>query len=80
MLKEKRMKKNPIPKDLGRVLNEAQLLGLRKAEGFGWELKFIRRALFQDVVTVLLHPDTNKLGTLDEDGALNLQPNIVFRT
>jgi hypothetical protein len=56
-----------------------QLLTLSKMEGFGWRIAFIRRPLFQDIVAVLLHPDNEILGTLEDDGALNTQPDIEFR-
>ena len=48
-------------------------------EGFGWELKFIRRALFQGIVPVLLHPDSDKAGILEDDGTLNLQSDTKIR-
>ena len=47
MDKEKRKGGNPLPKILKEVLNEAQLITLNKIEGFGWELEFIRRELYQ---------------------------------
>ena len=79
MEKEKRKGVNPIPENLKEVLNEAQLLTLSKMEGFGWILKIVRRPLFQEVVSMLFHPDTNKYGVLEDDGTLNLQPDIKIR-
>ena len=76
---ERRSEGNQVPESLGDVLNEMQLLTLSKMEGFGWILAFIRRPLFQDIVPVLLHPDNDALGTLEDDGALNMQPDIEFR-
>jgi hypothetical protein len=76
---EKRSEGNQVPESLDGVLNEMQLLTLSKMEGFGWMLAFIRRPLFQDIVTVLLHPDNEILATLEDDGALNTQPDIEFR-
>jgi hypothetical protein len=76
---EKRSEGNQVPESLDGVLNEDQLLTLSKMEGFGWMLAFIRRPLFQDIVPVLLHPDNEILGTLEDDGALNTQPDIEFR-
>ena len=76
---EKRSDGNQVPESLDGVLNENQLLTLSKMEGFGWSIAFIRRPLFQDIVPVLLHPDNEILGTLEDDGALNTQPDIEFR-
>ena len=76
---ERRGEGNQVPESLNEVLNETQLLALSKMEGFGWVLAFIRRPLFQDIVPVLLHPDRNKLGTLEDGGTINEQPGIEFR-
>ena len=79
MPEEKRTGENPVPENLEGFLNEARLLALSKAEGFGWELKFVRRSLFQEVTPVLLHPGSNKYGVLEDDGTLNTQPGIKIR-
>ena len=76
---ERRGEGNQVPESLNEVLNETQLLALSKMEGFGWVLAFIRRPLFQGILPVLLHPDSNKLVILGGDGALNAQPDIEFR-
>ncbi len=76
---ERRDEGNQVPESLNEVLNETQLSALSKMEGFGWVLAFIRRPLFQDIVPVLLHPDRNKLGTLEDGGTINEQPGIEFR-
>jgi hypothetical protein len=75
---ERRSEGNQVPESL-EILNEMQLLTLSKMEGFGWMLAFIRRPLFQNIVPILLHPDNDALGTLEGDGALNMQPDIEFR-
>ncbi len=77
---DRRGEGNQVPARLKEVLNKTQLSTLSKMEGFGWILAFIRRPLFQKTVPVLLHPDGNKLGTLEEDGALNVCPGIEFRS
>jgi hypothetical protein len=76
---ERRSKGNQAPECLDGVLNEMQLSTLSKTEGFGWELAFIRRPLFQDIIPVLIHPENDKLVILEGDGALNTQPDIEFR-
>ena len=79
MERERRKGMAPVPEKLYEVLNDAQLLSLNKLEGFGWNLEFIRRPLFQEVIPVLFHPDTNKYGILNDDGTLNAQPEIQVR-
>ena len=76
---ERRKQDNQMHDSLDDILNEAQLATLNSMEGFGWSLAFVRKPLFQEVVPVLLHADNDKLGTLDEDGKLNVQPDIKFR-
>ena len=79
MEKERRKGMAPVPEKLSEVLNDAQLLSLNKFEGFGWNLEFVSRPLFQEVVPVLFHPDTKKYGILRDDGTLNSQPDIQVR-
>ena len=61
-------------------MSESQLLSLSKMERFGWVLAFIRMPLFQDTIPVLFHPDSKKYGTLDQEGALDIKPELRFRT
>jgi hypothetical protein len=79
MRDERRKGVSRIPKFLKEVLNEAQLSTLNKMEGFGWELEFIRRDLFQSVVPVLFHPDSKQQGVLEDDGTLNMRSDIKLR-
>ena len=76
---ERRNKEMQSSDNLDEALNELQLLSLSKMEGFGWMLAFIRKPLFQEIVPVLFHPDSNKFGILDGDGTLNIKPDIKFR-
>jgi len=61
------------------VLNEDQVLMLKKMEEFGWKLEFIRKPLFQEVVPVLIHPDKNTVATLEADGTLNIHADFRIR-
>jgi hypothetical protein len=79
MAKEQRVGKPPVPGDLEETLNDAQMLSLRRMENYGWELKFIRRPLFQDVLPVMFHSDSNKIGVLEEDGTINMQRDLNVR-
>jgi hypothetical protein len=79
MEKEKRDRVIPIPESLKEVLNKAQLGTLKKMEGFGWRLEFVRRPLFQSVTPVLFHPGSKEYGVLEEDGILNMQSDSKIR-
>ena len=79
MAKEQRIGKPPVPENLVDTLNEEQIFTLRRMEAFGWELKFIRRPLFQDVLPVMFHTDSNQFGVLEDDGTLNMQRDLNVR-
>ena len=79
MDKEKRKGEWPIPDNLEDVLNVMQQVTLGEIGKFGWELRFIRMPLFQEAVPVVFSADGDQIGVLEEDGRLNLQPNIAYR-
>jgi hypothetical protein len=79
MDKDKRKGEKEVPDDLEDVLNGDQLLTLRQIERFGWRLAFVRRPVFQQVVPVVLTSDNQKIGVLEEDGRLNMNPDIKLR-
>ncbi|GHB96517.1 hypothetical protein [Thermomonas carbonis] len=66
-------------RELRRQLNESQLDTLGQLERYGWELKFVRRPLFQPVIPVLFDPDRHGYAILEEDGSLNEHPPFVIR-
>lgn len=79
MTDEKRNKSQPIPDDVAQYLNDAQQAQLNTIESFGWNLKYIRRPLFQERVIVVTNPDGSSIGVLEEDGRLNLESDIATR-
>ncbi len=79
MIEEKRKGDQPIPHNVKNYLNDAQLAELRSIEQFGWNLKYIRRPLFQEQVIVVINPDGKSIGVLEDDGGLNMNPNIETR-
>ena len=79
MGEDKREGDKPVPGDVNNYLNDAQLVALRKIEGFGWKLKFIRRPLFQEHVIVITNADDGAIGILCDDGRVDLEPNIETR-
>ena len=80
MESERRKGMAPIPEKLNEVLNDVQLSSLQKLEGFGWNLQFVRRPLFQEVIPVLFHPDNGTLGVMRDDGTLDMEPEIQLRS
>jgi len=79
MNNEKRKGQKPIPENLKDYLNDAQQVELHVIEGFGWNLKYIRRPLFQDPVLVVMNADGSSTAVLEENGELNLDPDIAIR-
>jgi hypothetical protein len=76
---EKRNGGMPVPENLKQYLSDEQLQKLRQIESFGWELKFVRRPLFQQPVAVVISPGSNQIGILEPDGRLNLQHDVELR-
>jgi hypothetical protein len=79
MDKEKRKGDKPVPEHLEEVLSEMQMLALHQVESFGWQLRFVRRPLFQEPVPVVFSADGMKIGILEEDGRINMEPEIQVR-
>jgi hypothetical protein len=65
----------PIPADLGNYLNPAQMSELDKVQGFGWSIKYIRKA-----EVVLVYNDGATLGLLEHDGSLNHRIPVRVRS
>jgi hypothetical protein len=76
---DKRTGEQPVPDNLQEVLSEFQLLALHRIEGFGWELRFVRRPLFQAAIPVVVNSDGTSIGVLEEDGRINMEPDIQIR-
>lgn len=76
---ERRQNKNPVPKNLSKYLNEAQIQELHQVESFGWELMFVRRPLFQEPVAVVVDSSGNIVGVLEKDGTINKEADIIIR-
>ena len=76
---ERRRGEKPIPNAMKKALNEAQLIALPALERFGWELRFVRRPLFQDAVPVVFNADGTTVGVLEDDGRLNLDVDLQIR-
>ncbi|MEW7975938.1 MAG: hypothetical protein AB2814_00300 [Candidatus Sedimenticola endophacoides] len=79
MAQKKRGDQPPVPQRPEQYFNSAQLRTLHQMENFGWELKFIRRPLFQEPVAVMVDPSGKICGVLEESGELNRDSDIVIR-
>jgi len=76
---ERRGGEKPVPENLRKYLNEAQLSELHHLESFGWELLFVRRPVFQETVAVIVDASGNIMGVLEKDGTINKEHEIVIR-
>jgi hypothetical protein len=68
-----------VPIDLGRYLNESQLLALHSLESFGWYLWFVRRPLFMQPIVIVANAEATQHARLEEDGSVNLKPSLTLR-
>lgn len=76
---EKRRGDSPVPDNLEDYLNGEQMTALRQIQAFGWELKFVRRPLFQEPIAVIINNDGDRLGTLEADGRIELRSDFNLR-
>lgn len=76
---DRRGAQKAVPIDLGRYLNDLQLLALHSLENFGWHLWFVRRPLFMQPVVVVINPDSTQHAVLEDDGSVNLKPQMHIR-
>ena len=76
---ERRKGEQRSPRELRADLNEAQLDTLAELERYGWQLKFVRRPLFQPSVPVVFDGDRKSYAVLEADGSLNESPPFDIR-
>lgn len=76
---EKRNSEKPIPDNLDNILSEFQMMALRRIESFGWELQFVRRPPGHVPTPVIVSDDGKKIGILEDDGRINMSPDIDIR-
>lgn len=60
-------------------LTPAQLTALSTLEQFQWNLRFVRRPMFQAPVPVLVAPDGQRFVALEADGSINENPGFKIR-
>ena len=76
---ERRSAQPHSSRELRQELSEAQRDTLGELERYGWELKFVRKPLFQPLIPVLYDPDRRGYAILEEDGTLNEHPPFSIR-
>lgn len=76
---ENREKMAPIPVNIEKILNPAQLMAIRNVGKFGWELQFVRRNGLEIPVPVVKGPNGEAIGVIDENGNIVTNPDITIR-
>ena len=76
---ERRTGTHKSGRELRSELNDAQLETLNELERFGWQLKFIRRPMFQPSIPVVFDGDRKHYAVLEPDGTLNEHPAFTIR-
>ena len=76
---ERRKGEQRSTRDMRAELNEAQRDTLTELERYGWQLKFIRRPIFQPSIPVVFDGDRKSFAVLEPDGTLNEHPPFDIR-
>lgn len=79
LVEERRGHQKAIPMDLALHLNQLQLVALHSLENFGWYLWFVRRPLFMQPIVVVTNKDSSEHAVLEEDGSVNMKPQLQLR-
>jgi hypothetical protein len=76
---DKRGTQPPVPDEIDMYLTDLQRISLSQLGDFGWHLAFVRRPLFESPTVVLLSPEEKQYAILEEEGSLDLDPQIRLR-
>lgn len=79
MTDERRKDAERSKRELRAELNAVQQETLADLERFGWELKFVRRPIFQPSIPVVFDGDRKTFAILEPDGTLNEHPSFDIR-
>lgn len=74
-----RNRQNADAIDMERALTKKQLESIESLAFFGWQVWFIRRPLFGIPVVMIENPTSGLYALLDDDGNLDMEPNIQLR-
>lgn len=79
MQNDRRTGDAPVPANLRQYLNDYQMLALDRMMELGWELKFVRRPIFQQPIPVIHHAGNKEHAIIEEDGTINKDLYINIR-
>jgi hypothetical protein len=79
VLQERRKPQQRAAREMRADLNQAQLDTLNELERYGWQLRFVRRPLFQPSVPVVFDGDRRSWAVLESDGTLNEHAGFEIR-
>jgi hypothetical protein len=79
MQNDRRTGESSVPANLREYLNDYQMLALDRMRELGWELKFVRRPIFQQPIPVIHHAGNNEHAIIEEDGTINKDLYINIR-
>ncbi len=77
---ERRQSANQVDTEqLRKGLSQQQNATLDTMHAFGWELKFVRRKLFQPPIPVVFDRKRERLAVVEVDGNINESPGFQIR-
>ena len=76
---ERRKDQQRTTREMRGDLNDAQRMTLSELERYGWQLKFVRRPIFQPSIPVVFDGDRKTFAVLEADGTLNEHPPFDIR-
>lgn len=79
LVDDRRGDNKAVPSGIAGLLNESQMLALHSLESFGWNLWFVRRPMFMPPIVVVANPESTQHAVLEDDGSVNLKPQIHLR-
>jgi len=77
--KERRKPLSPDQTQLEAGLTPAQLATLNTMRQFNWQLRFVRRPLFQAPIPVLFDRNGGRFVVLEPDGSIDENPSLKLR-
>ena len=76
---DRREGKPAVPDDLERYLNKNQLNAYQSMTNSGWRMYFVRRPMFQHPMAVMINHEGTRIGVLEEEGHVDLNPSLELR-
>lgn len=80
MTEDKRTNNIPGSHELINSLNSKQITALGEIRHLGWDLKFVRKPVFQEAIPVVYNDKLEQVGILDADGNISLEHEFDVRS